>query len=49
MKEQLNSLLASLKEGNTAFGDVLQFIEKYYAHQPTAFKNGEAYSEATQN
>ncbi len=49
MKEQLDTLLTSLKEGNTAFGDVLQFIEKHYTHQPTAFKNGEAYNEATQN
>ncbi|MBL4677265.1 MAG: HopJ type III effector protein [Mucilaginibacter sp.] len=31
------------------FSDVLKFIETYYQYQPTAFKNGEAYNEATQN
>ncbi len=31
------------------FKEVIAFIETYYQHQPTAFKNGEAYNEATQN
>ncbi len=31
------------------FADVLQFIDSRYQYQPTAFKNGEAYNEATQN
>ena len=49
MKEQLNNLLTALKANSIAFSDVLKFIETYYLHQPTAFKNGEAYNEATQN
>jgi hypothetical protein len=32
-----------------AFKEVLEFIETSYQHQPTAFKNGEVYNEATQN
>ena len=31
------------------FKEVLEFIENSYQHQPTAFKNGEVYNEATQN
>jgi hypothetical protein len=49
MKEQLSALIKSLKANTTAFKDVLAFIDTYYQHQPTAFKNGEAYNEATQN
>lgn len=49
MKEQLLNLLAQLKENKIVFSDVIAFIETYYQHQPTAFKNGEAYNEATQN
>jgi hypothetical protein len=49
MKEQLNDLLAALKANSIAFSDVLIFIETYYVHQPTAFKNGDTYNEATQN
>ncbi|SDD35044.1 HopJ type III effector protein [Mucilaginibacter pineti] len=49
MNEQLPALMAALKEGNIAFNEVITFIETYYQHQPTAFKNGEAYNEATQN
>ena len=49
MKEQLTALMTALKEGDTSFNEVIAFIEKYYQHQPTAFKNGEAYNEATQN
>ncbi|PTQ98130.1 HopJ type III effector protein [Mucilaginibacter yixingensis] len=49
MKDQLNTLLSSLKQGSVAFKDVIAFIETYYQHQPTAFKNGETYNEATQN
>ena len=39
----------SLKAGEVPFTEVIQFIENDYEHQPTAFKNGEAYNEATQN
>jgi len=49
MTEQLTSLLNSLKANSASFSDVLTFIETYYQHQPAAFKNGEAYNEATQN
>ncbi|GAB2687063.1 HopJ type III effector protein [Mucilaginibacter koreensis] len=49
MKEQLTNLLAGLKTQSVPFAEVLQFIDTYYQHQPTAFKNGEAYNEATQN
>ena len=28
---------------------MIEFIERYYSHQPTAFKNGDAFNEATQN
>ncbi len=49
MKEQLLNLLAQLKSQSVPFANVIQFIETYYNHQPTAFKNGETYNEATQN
>ena len=49
MKQELSALLTALKENKTAFSDVIAFIETYYQHQPTAFKNGETYNEATQN
>ncbi|MCQ6956781.1 HopJ type III effector protein [Mucilaginibacter aquariorum] len=49
MKEQLRTLITALKENTLAFNNVIEFIETYYQHQPTAFKNGDAYNEATQN
>lgn len=49
MKEQLQTLLASLKTNETPFSRVIEFIDTNYQHQPTAFKNGDAYNEATQN
>jgi hypothetical protein len=49
MKEQLSALITGLKVNAIAFSDVIKFIETYYQHQPTAFKNGDAYNEATQN
>ncbi|RZL37948.1 MAG: HopJ type III effector protein [Pedobacter sp.] len=49
MKAQIQELLASLKSESIQFSDVIIFIEKYYHHQPTAFKNGEAVNESTQN
>jgi hypothetical protein len=49
MNEQLTALLTGLKQNTIAFSDVITFIETYYLHQPTAFKNGDAYNEATQN
>ena len=49
MKEQITTLLSALKTQSVPFTEVLQFIDTYYQHQPTAFKNGETYNEATQN
>jgi hypothetical protein len=49
MKEQLTALIKKLKENSIAFKEVIEFIETYYQHQPTAFKNGDLYNEATQN
>lgn len=49
MKEQLITLIKGLKDNSLTFKAVLEFIETDYLHQPTAFKNGEAYNEATQN
>ncbi|TSJ39355.1 HopJ type III effector protein [Mucilaginibacter corticis] len=49
MEEKLPGLIASLRAGSLSFADVIKFIETYYRHQPTAFKNGDVYNEATQN
>jgi hypothetical protein len=49
MKEHLSTLLKKLKEESLPFKDVIAFIETYYQHQPTAFKNGAVHNEATQN
>src|SRR5690349_226358 len=49
MKEQVTELIGKLKSNSVVFKDVLEFIDGRYQHQPTAFKNGEAYNEATQN
>ena len=49
MKEELITLIKSLKDNSLPFKAVLEFIETDYQHQPTAFKNGETYNEATQN
>lgn len=49
MKEQLSTLLDKLKRNALSFKEVLEFIETYYQHRPAAFKNGDAYNEATQN
>ena len=49
MKEQLATLLKTLKEDSLSFKAVIEFIETYYTHEPTAFRNGELYNEAIQN
>lgn len=49
MKEQVNTLIAQLKTNALPFKSVIELIEADYQHQPTAFKNGDAYNEATQN
>ncbi len=49
MNEELSGLLTGLKQQTVPFNDVIEFIETHYQHTPTAFKNGEAFNEATQN
>lgn len=49
MQEQIAGLLADLKSGKVKFTEVITFIESHYHTSPAAFKNGEAYNEATQN
>ena len=49
MKQELAALLTSLKQETSNFKEVIDFIETYYQHRSTAFKNGDAYNEATQN
>lgn len=49
METQVQTLLASLKANQTPFAQVIEFIDAHYQHQPAAFKNGDAYNEATQN
>ncbi|MCG2616732.1 HopJ type III effector protein [Terrimonas sp. NA20] len=49
MKEQLALLLNELRNDSSSFKEVIEFIETYYQHQPTAFRNTDAYNEATQN
>lgn len=42
-------LIEKLKNNSLPFKEVIEFIESQYQHQPTAFRNGEAYNEASQN
>ncbi|WP_143305577.1 HopJ type III effector protein [Chitinophaga vietnamensis] len=49
MNEQLTTLIGKLKDHKLLFKDVIELIESQYRHQPVAFKNGDAYNEATQN
>lgn len=49
MSAELIALLADLKSNSVPFSQVIEFIEKYYQHTPTAFKNGDTFNEATQN
>jgi hypothetical protein len=49
LSDKLITLLKALKAGSLSFKEVIEFIETYYQHQPTAFKNGDTYNEATQN
>ncbi len=49
MTQAVNAFMEKLKTHSLTFKEVLAFIETYYQHQPTAFKNGEAYNESTQN
>ncbi len=49
MNELLTPLLKKLKEHSLSFKEVIEFIETYYTHEPTAFRNGDVRNEATQN
>ncbi len=49
MNEQITALIGNLKNNTISFKEVIAFIESIYNHQPTAFRNGEAYNEASQN
>lgn len=49
MNEQVQTLLTQLKANEINFAGVIDFINAHYQHQPTAFKNGDTYNEATQN
>lgn len=49
MKEQVMTLIKQLKNNTRSFKEVIEFIETSYQHQPTAFKNGDAYNESAQN
>jgi hypothetical protein len=49
MKEQVNTLIEKLKDHSLPFKALIELIETDYHHQPTAFKNGEAFNESTQN
>ena len=49
MDQQFSYLIAASKSNSLAFSTVLAFIDTHYQHQPTAFKNGDAYNETTQN
>ena len=44
MKEQLLALITASKSNSIAFTEVIKFIETYYQHHPTAFKNGDVYN-----
>ena len=49
MTPELLPLFNALKAKEIPFSKVIKFIETYYQYHPTAFKNGDAYNEATQN
>jgi len=45
----ITTLLEQVRSGSLAFSDVLAAIDARYQHHPTAFTNGSAHNEATQN
>ena len=49
MMTNIDTLINDLKENKISFSDVLIFIDSIYQHTPTAFKNGTAFNEASQN
>lgn len=49
MNHQIPKLLHALDAKNMTFFDVLAFIDDSYHDTPTAFYNGDAYNDETQN
>lgn len=49
MTKTIDILLQKLKENKAQFTDVIATVDSLYNHTPTAFKNGGAYNEASQN
>ena len=49
MNGKVEYLLNELKLGNVVFAQVIAFIDTYYDHLPTAFRNGDAVNMATEN
>lgn len=44
-----HELLDRLSTGEAKFTDVITYIDTYYYHTPTAFKNGAQHNAATEN
>jgi hypothetical protein len=49
VEKQIDILLQHAANHTLRFTDVIALIDTHYRHQPTAFRNGDAYNEATQN
>ena len=49
MTSTINKLISDLRSQSIKFSDVITLIDSLYNHTPTAFKNGEAFNEASQN
>lgn len=49
MTTTTSQLLRNLKDNKVQFAAVIEMIDSIYIHRPTAFKNGEAFNEASQN
>lgn len=49
MEAKIIELLTKLKSHIIQFNDVIAFIDAHYKYTPTAFSNGAAHNEATQN
>lgn len=41
--------LTKVKSGSLKFSEIISHIDAIYEHQPTGFKNGNVYNEASQN
>lgn len=49
MNLPIETLLADLRNNSIPFTQVIEYIDTYCQHNPTAFKNGDTYNEANQN